>query len=1055
MSRHVLKRAWLVCCFAIVLLPVAGAPGPGAAAAAAATAQTTLDGTFRTLALMPVAGQTAARHDIPVLDVGDTEYELELPPGTSPSNGAQVRVTGELTGRTGVVGSEILAVSTVAPLAGVAAALALPPTSGTARVLVMLVQWTGAGDSVTPASAATQIFTDDKNWYVENSYAQLTLSGSVTNLLSIPAPTTACNTNDIMNNAKAAATTAGFTLSNFDITMAYFPSTSACEFAGLAQIGAGATWINGSMTRRVTVHEMGHNIGLFHAHSYPCRDASSNQLVLDDPNQCAFDEYGDPFDAMGSSSLVGHFSAYQKDLLGWLGGSRVATLTTGGSATLPPIENTTAGTLVARINVSATRTYWLEYRQAIGFDSSLPSGAIDGVLVHMYDSTVVSGGPELLDMRPGPGTTVDFANAALPFNTVWKSPDNWQITVGAQGPSGVLVSVQLLSNDNLANALMVTGEAVSTTGSNTTATKEAGEPNHAGVAGTHSVWYRWTAAAAGVATVDTTASGFDTLLGIYTGTAVNALTQIASNDNDPGGGVTSKATFTAVGGTTYKIAVDGSGAASGSYALHLNLVLAPPPNDNFAARQTVSGTSGSSTAVRTTNATKEPGEPNHAGNAGGRSAWYRWTAPSAGNATFDTVGSNYNTLLGIYTGSAVNALATIASNDNSPAGGNTSKATFVATSGTVYMVAVDGSGGASGTAKLNWSLVPGPPANDDFVNAQVMAGPIGQSTPVATASATKESGEPNHAGNPGGKSVWYRWTPTRGGTATIDTVGSNFDTILGVYTGAAVNALTTIASNDDDPAIGVGVTSTVTFTAVAGTTYRVAVDGYNSLSGTVVVRWKLPGGAPADFNGSGTTDLSVFRPSNGAWYVQNQSGAVFGTTGDIPVPGDYDGNGTTDFAVFRPGNGAWYVQNQSGAVFGTTGDIPVPGDYDGNGTTDFAVYRPSTGAWYIQGQPGAVFGAAGDIPVPGDYDGNGTTDIAVFRPSNGGWYILGQAGSVYGASGDIPVPGDYNGNGTTDLAVFRPSNGGWYILGQSGALFGGSGDRPLPLPSAIRQVFFP
>ncbi|MFN2606562.1 MAG: SBBP repeat-containing protein [Acidimicrobiales bacterium] len=212
---------------------------------------------------------------------------------------------------------------------------------------------------------------------------------------------------------------------------------------------------------------------------------------------------------------------------------------------------------------------------------------------------------------------------------------------------------------------------------------------------------------------------------------------------------------------------------------------------------------------------------------------------------------------------------------------------------------------------------------------------------------------------------------------------------------------------------------------------------------------------PGDYNGDGITDIAVFRPSTGAWFVLGQPGAVFGTSGDIPVPGDYNGDGKTDIAVFRPSTGAWFVQGQPGAIFGTSGDIPVPGDYNADGRTDFAVYRPSTGAWYVQGQPGALWGASGDIPVPGDYNGDGKTDFAVYRPSTGGWYVLGQPGAAWGTPGDIPVPGDYNRDGITDFAVFRPSNGAWYVRGQAGGVYGASGDRPAPLPAAIRGFFFP
>jgi hypothetical protein len=128
------------------------------------------------------------------------------------------------------------------------------------------------------------------------------------------------------------------------------------------------------------------------------------------------------------------------------------------------------------------------------------------------------------------------------------------------------------------------------------------------------------------------------------------------------------------------------------------------------------------------------------------------------------------------------------------------------------------------------------PANDNFANAQVISGNSGTVT-GSNVGATKETGEPNHAGNAGGASVWYRWTPSTSGSATIDTIGSNFDTLLAVYIGSAVNSLTEIASNDD---IGGGnLQSRVTFSATAGTTYSIAVDGYGGATGNITLNWSL------------------------------------------------------------------------------------------------------------------------------------------------------------------------------------------------------------------------
>ncbi len=203
--------------------------------------------------------------------------------------------------------------------------------------------------------------------------------------------------------------------------------------------------------------------------------------------------------------------------------------------------------------------------------------------------------------------------------------------------------------------------------------------------------------------------------------------------------------------------------------------------------------------------------------------------------------------------------------------------------------------------------------------------------------------------------------------------------------------------------------------------------------------------APADFDGNATTDVSVFRPSNGTWYVNGGATTTWGTSGDIPVPGNYTGTATTNVAVYRPGSsGTWYINGGPIVTWGTPGDIPVPGDYNGDGTTDIAVFRPNTGTWFVNGGAVTNFGTSGDIPVPGDYNGDGTTDIAVFRPSTGTWYVNGGGITNWGTSGDVPVPGDYNGDGTTDIAVFRPSTGTWYVNGGAIVNWGTSGDIPEP-----------
>ncbi len=200
------------------------------------------------------------------------------------------------------------------------------------------------------------------------------------------------------------------------------------------------------------------------------------------------------------------------------------------------------------------------------------------------------------------------------------------------------------------------------------------------------------------------------------------------------------------------------------------------------------------------------------------------------------------------------------------------------------------------------------------------------------------------------------------------------------------------------------------------------------------------------------TPLTVWRPSNGSWYVDLPFAPPltqqWGLPGDIPVAGDFDHDGILDYAVWRPSNGTWYVVPSTQPTvpksqqWGLPGDIPVPGDFDGDGKADYAVWRPSNGTWYVvpSSNPSSPitkqWGLAGDIPVVADFDGDGKTDFAVWRPSLGTWFIsLSSSGAIvirqWGLPGDTPVAADFDGDGQADFAVWRPSTGVWYIVPSS------------------------
>ena len=272
-------------------------------------------------------------------------------------------------------------------------------------------------------------------------------------------------------------------------------------------------------------------------------------------------------------------------------------------------------------------------------------------------------------------------------------------SIGAYSLSGSFSSVVGYA-DNFANAASL-GSRTSFSGvegSTVSATAEAGEPAHAGTPAAKSLWWKWTAPGAGTLQLDTKGSSFPTRLAVYTGSSLSALRVLSSGARIHPYFNHSQVRFSFSRGTTYYVAVDGVGGASGSVVLNGAAVMPRgPAHDNFGSAQTLSGTAATYRGS-SFNATREEGEPQHfqqntnntLGYSGFCSVWHRWTAPASGTYTVFTDGSTFDTLLGVYTGDEIGSLTKVAANDNAFSTVRWSRVRFNATAGTTYFIAVDG-----------------------------------------------------------------------------------------------------------------------------------------------------------------------------------------------------------------------------------------------------------------------------------------------------------------------------------------------------------------------------
>jgi hypothetical protein len=330
--------------------------------------------------------------------------------------GASVRVEGMLS-------SNSMAVSRVSPLPGARVAAARPAgwvrSPQVMRIAVVLMHLPGS-NAVPASKAAVKLSTfgatnSVADWYSQTSGNQVAVTGTV---FGIYTGVRSCDLSAQLAAGATAATNGGYVASNFDHLVVVEPEQS-CGFGGIGWVGQNGVFLNGSATPGVMEHELGHNLGLWHAGAYSCPALAVSAACLA--------EYGDPTDVMGSPYLDHGYNAEHKSRLGWIPPREVRTVAAGTqtiklTASEDPLV--AGSTEVIHLRATDGTVFSIDKRASIGYDAGLT-----GVWIRRLSATKTVDTALVRDRAFTPGTTFTDAVHHVTIKTLTDSGSSATVRV--------------------------------------------------------------------------------------------------------------------------------------------------------------------------------------------------------------------------------------------------------------------------------------------------------------------------------------------------------------------------------------------------------------------------------------------------------------------------------------------------------------------------------------------------------------------------------------------------------------------------------------------------